>query len=192
VVHACLDMLAARIDKGDGAAMLLAELPAWSQRISALLRADGLPRPVVDRLTRDALIALNKVLRDPVGLWLLAPRARAHSEFSITSVPEKEQQRTDATVRPATIRVDRIFEAGSEPSIEGEDFLWIIDYKTTALSAVDLHGFLNAQRVIYGPQLETYARILGPARGKSLHQIRLALYFPGVPQLTWWSLEGDN
>ncbi len=56
VVHACLDILASR----NTPATLLAELPAWSKRIGAMLRSDGLPRPTVERLTREALGALER------------------------------------------------------------------------------------------------------------------------------------
>ncbi len=91
-----------------------------------------------------------------------------------------------AVNRPASIRVDRIFEAGPEPHAPGEDFLWVIDYKTTVPGATQLNDFLNAQHAAYSQQLETYARILAPSRSKPLAQIRLGLYFPAIPHLIWW------
>jgi ATP-dependent helicase/nuclease subunit A len=190
-IHACLDTLANRIVNGDTPAALLAELPGWNQRIAAMLRADGLPRPSVERLTREARGALEKILRDSDGLWLLSAHPRASSEYTITCLSSDQLNPLSAASRPATIRVDRVFEAGPEPRATGEDFLWIIDYKTTAPRASDFDAFLNAQRTTYAAQLETYARILGPARKKSSQQIRLALYYPTIPHLLWWQLTAD-
>jgi ATP-dependent helicase/nuclease subunit A len=183
-VHACLDLLSSRVLNGATAAALLAELPQWTKRIAALLRSDGLPRPVVERLARDARATLEKALRDPTGLWLLAAHTRASSELAITSAGTESQSATG--IHATTIRVDRVFEAGSEPLVPGQDCLWIIDYKTTAPGSADLDGFLAAQRATYGPQLEAYARVLAPARTKSPEHIRLALYFPAIPRLIWW------
>jgi ATP-dependent helicase/nuclease subunit A len=191
-IHACLELLAGRIFEGDTPAALLTQLPGWTQRIAALLRSDGLPRPTVERLTRDARSTLDKVLRDPAGLWLLSPRARADNEFAITSSPNDNVRAVNAAVRPSTIRVDRIFAAGAQPNVPGEDFLWIVDYKTTAQSGSDLNDFLSAQRKAYGHQVETYARILGPARKMSPQQVRLALYFPTIPHLMWWQAAIEN
>ncbi len=83
-VHASLEILARRIAAGESPTRLLAELPAWTPRIAALLRADGLPRATVTRLTRETRAALENVLRDPDGLWLLAPHSGAASEFALT------------------------------------------------------------------------------------------------------------
>src|ERR1017187_9073941 len=86
-VHASLELLARRIAGGETSAGLLADLPAWAPRITALLRADGLPRETVARLARDVRTALDAVLRDPDGLWLLAPHPEAASEFALTAWP---------------------------------------------------------------------------------------------------------
>jgi ATP-dependent exoDNAse (exonuclease V) beta subunit len=182
VVHLCLDRFATRIAGGASHAALLDELPAWSSRIAAILRADGLPRPTVDSLTRDALTALGNVLRDRDGLWLLEPHPGAASEFAITAWPGSE----DAGQMPTSVRVDRVFHAGSTPHAPGEDSLWIIDYKTSDHGRSGLEDFLAAQRAAYGPQLETYARILARDRSHSPAQVRLALYFPTIPRLLWW------
>ncbi|HEV2645628.1 MAG TPA: 3'-5' exonuclease, partial [Acidobacteriaceae bacterium] len=217
-IHALLDVLATRIAHGDTPATLLAELPVWLPRISSLLRADGLPRPTIDRLTREALTALTQTLNDPDGQWLLASHAGSSNEFSLTaeaSVSEidrdfsprmNHQQSTrplaSATspynefaqtpslpgIQPTSIRIDRIFEAGPTPHAPGQTHLWIIDYKTSAFGPTPLADFLAAQRATYAPQLETYARILAPTRNKSPHQVHLALYFPTIPHLLWWPL----
>jgi ATP-dependent helicase/nuclease subunit A len=186
VVHACLDILSKRILEGSPADALLGELPSWAPRIAAVLRADGLPRATVDQLAREARAALENVLRDRDGLWLLAPQSRSASEFAITSWRDSPGVNGNAPLRPTSIRIDRIFHAGPAPHAPGEDFLWIVDYKTANHSPAGLDAFLNMQRATYGPQLETYARIVAPARSMSLDQVRLALYFPTLSRLVWW------
>ena len=84
------------------------------------------------------------------------------------------------------MRIDRLFHAGPEPHAPGDDYLWIVDYKTSDHSPAGLEDFLTIQRATYGPQLEAYARILAPLRSKSPEQVRLALYFPAIPRLIWW------
>ncbi len=176
VVHACLEILSNRVLNGSQPAELLAELPSWTSRITAMLRSDGLPRTTVQHYTRETSAALRNTLHDPNGLWLLAPQSRSHSEFALTAWQDSR----------ASIRIDRIFQAGPEPHTPGKDFLWIVDYKTTAHGPAGLEDFLATQRTANGTQLETYARILAPARSMPLTKVRVALYFPTIPRLDWW------
>jgi ATP-dependent helicase/nuclease subunit A len=189
VVHACLEMFADRIVEGASAEALLAELPDWTTRIAAMLRGDGLAPAAIGEMTRAARAALETILRDPEGVWLLESNTSSASEFAVNALPALSEAGAEGAFRPVSIRIDRVFHAGSEPCAPGEDFLWIIDYKTTAPGAGGLDEFLAAQRTTYGPQLEAYARILAPVRGVPLSQVRLALYFPGIPRLSWWKYE---
>jgi ATP-dependent helicase/nuclease subunit A len=189
-VHASLELLARRIAAGETPAQLLAELPAWTPRIAALLRADGLPGSTIERYVREALNALNNVLRDTDGLWLLSPHPGAASEFALTSWTAPTQVAGPSVLSLSSVRADRIFHAGSEPRASGDNSLWIIDYKTTHHGPAGLEEFLNEQRAAYAPQLETYARILAPAQSKSPDEVRLALYFPTLPRLIWWKAPG--
>ena len=186
-VHACLQVFADRVrDQGCSPASLLAELPAWTPRIAALLRAGGLPQATVTQLTREAHATLEKTLRDPDGLWLLAAHPGGDSELAVTALTApREPGRTGPYAE--SVRIDRIFHAGPEPHSPGQDFLWIVDYKTASHGPTGLDDFLATQRATYGPQLETYAGILAPARAKSLEQVRLAVYFPTLPRLVWWN-----
>ena len=198
VVHAALETLADRLAAGSSPSALLAELPTWLPRLASLLRADGLPHATVNRLAREARTVLEGTLRDPDGLWLLAPHAAAANEFALTAWPSPEPHPESAgpisaPIRPVSIRIDRLFRAGLAPHAPGEDILWIVDYKTTAPhSSASLDDFLNHQRAAYAPQLETYARILTQlphtADRPAPKEVRLALYYPALPRLLWWPL----
>jgi ATP-dependent helicase/nuclease subunit A len=181
-VHAWMEILSQRFAEGQTAADLLHELPSWKSRIGAILRADGHARAVVQDLTLDTIRALENVLRDPIGLWLLQPHKNAASEYAVTTWNSANERGES----PASVRADRIFCAGSEPQAGGEDSLWIIDYKTAGHGSKGVDTFLESQRETYGPQLETYARLLAPTQGVSIAQVRLGLYFPVIPRLTWW------
>ncbi|MGD0797835.1 MAG: UvrD-helicase domain-containing protein [Acidobacteriaceae bacterium] len=184
-VHAFLEAIAARLASGTQAAALEAELPSWMPRIAAVLRAEGLPPNTVDRLTRGTRAALENSLRDPHGLWLLSPHPGAASELGLTAWLDAAQE----PPRPASIRVDRIFLAGSEPHALGAGVLWIVDYKTADHGPSGLDNFLAAQRTAYAPQLETYARVLTHAplgSGTLPSDVRVALYYPTIPRLIWW------
>ncbi|MDR3745007.1 MAG: UvrD-helicase domain-containing protein [Acidobacteriaceae bacterium] len=189
VVHAVLEIFASRIVNGDSPEALLAGLPSL---LSAMLRADGLPQAAVSRLAREAYSALEATLRDRDGLWLLSPHTGAASELALTALSAPESSSSSdtsgASARAISIRIDRLFYAGSEPHAAGEDFLWIIDYKTTAPhSSVGLDEFLAHQRETYAPQLENYSRILTRSQPTPT-KVRLALYFPLLSRLDWWEL----
>ncbi len=192
VVHAALETIADRIAAGSSPDALLVELPAWTPRLAALLRADGLAHATVNRLACEARAALEDTLRDRDGLWLLAHHAAAANEFALTAWPKSHNADGQPAIRPTSIRIDRIFRAGAEPHAPGEDILWIVDYKTSAPGASGLDDFLAAQRAAYAPQLETYARILTqlphPADRPAPAEVRLALYYPTLPRLLWWPL----
>ena len=111
------------------------------------------------------------MLRDRDGLWLLRPHANDATEQATISWTEDT---------PRMIRVDRMFLAGSKPHAAGEEYLWIVDYKTATHGGSDLDAFLEEQRQRYAPQLEAYAKELSAGK-----PVRMALYFPALPRLIW-------
>ena len=185
-VHTFLELLAARIAAGHTPAALLAELPAWTPRINAILRAAGLPPATVDRLTRETRAALANTLRDRDGIWLLAPHPGAATELALTAWANLSESASSSDTTAASIRVDRTFHAGPEPHTTGSDYLWIVDYKTASHGPSGMNDFLTSQRATYAPQLEAYAAILAPAQSIPPERIRLALYYPAIPRLIWW------
>ena len=184
IIHAAMDLFARRIlDREDTPDTLLASLPTWVARFAALLRSDGLPRHTLDRLVRETRAALETVLRDPQGLWLLSPHSSGATEIAVTAWPAA------SATSAGSIRADRIFNAGPEPCTSGDSHLWIVDYKTATHSNAGLEAFLDEQRATYAPQLEGYAQILAPWRSMPSDRVRLALYFPTLARLIWWPLE---
>ena len=71
---------------------------------------------------------------------------------------------------PRTLRIDRSFFAGPEPLLpepfpDDESCLWIIDYKTATHGPSGIEQFLDAEKLQYTAQLESYADILRLAHG---------------------------
>jgi hypothetical protein len=166
-MHAFLELAAQRIAGGEGFDILLAELPQWQRRVSAVLRGAGLAPAEVVRLAASVLRGLTKTLEDPEGRWVLAAHPQGESESSLAS-PEK------------AIRLDRSFMAGARPLDDGADHLWIVDYKTASHGADGLDEFLAGEKTRYAGQLETYACAMA-ADGT-----RVGLYYPMIPKLIWW------
>ncbi len=190
-LHALLEQLAARLSAGSTLSSLRDELRTWPSRITAVLRSSGLAPVEVARLAPAVLRGLTNTLDHPEGAWLLAPHPHAASEQSLiswSSTRSSSESLVDAEDEPQAVhrqslRLDRTFLAGPTPLITGQTHRWIVDYKTSTHATQGLASFLEDQRETYRPQLEAYARQLSPTP----HPIRLALYFPLLPALIWWS-----
>ncbi len=183
-VHAFLELLANRLASGITLISLLAELPRWTPRISAVLRAEGLPPAALSHATARVRGALESTLGDPNGFWLLSPHPNAATEFALTALDRASSQFDSA--RLASVRVDRLFRAGPEPQAPGDNCLWIVDYKTSSHGHGGLDEFLAKERATYAPQLEIYARVLTQSMPNAPTEFRLALYYPALRRLLWW------
>jgi ATP-dependent helicase/nuclease subunit A len=177
VVHAFLDILTKQLSYEIGVDALLHEVAEWSPRIRAVLRGDGLPPTVVERLVTRVKAALNNILQDVKGLWVLSARYEASSEYALTSWAE----------RRSSVRLDRVFFAGSEPLKGGNDYLWIVDYKTSTHGREGVDEFLAKERAKYGPQMEAYGRMMHDR--VQAGKLRVGLYYPALPRLIWWQPE---
>jgi ATP-dependent helicase/nuclease subunit A len=173
-VHAFVEMLTKRFADGVSVDALSGEVAGWTPRIAAVLRGDGLPAVVVRDLTARVKTALGNMLKAPEGLWVLGEREGATSEFSLTSWDE----------RRSSVRMDRVFRAGAKPLDAGDDFLWIVDYKTATHGRGGVEEFLAEERVKYGAQMEAYARIM--ADRVEAGRLRVGLYYPMLARLVWW------
>ena len=175
-VHAFIEVLAKRIGAGETCVSLKSDLPRWMPRIAAILRGESLPPAMVERLTQRVLSALTNMLSDPIGQWVLAAHSDAASERALTTWDSE---------RRATIRLDRIFRAGSAPHAPGDECLWIVDFKTTTHGREGVEAFLLQEREKYEPQMTAYTRALS-ATGQDVGSMRTMLYYPLLSAHTWW------
>lgn len=176
-VHVFLESLSAHLNGETTPTNLQQEIESWAPRIAATLRNSGLPPQTIDRLTPQVLRALTNSLHDPAGLWILQAHQQGLSEHALISWQETF----------SSVRLDRVFRAGPEPLAPGSDYLWIIDYKTTRHTGAGEQEFLTREREKYAPQVEAYAQILHT--NIAADRIRLGLYYPMLPRLTWWPSE---
>jgi hypothetical protein len=136
--------------------------------VSALLRGDGVGPLELDAAAGRVLAAVRGTLEDATGRWLLGRRVDARSEYALR------------TAAGESVRLDRVFRAGTEPLSEGDECLWVIDYKTGSHGSAGLEPWLAEEQEKYRGQMETYARALGQSG------VRVGLWFPIVRRLVWW------
>jgi hypothetical protein len=172
-------MLTKRLAEGASADALLREVAGWTPRIAAVLRGGGLAPAVVDRLVARVKIALGNMLKDAEGVWVLSPHRDAVSELALTSWSE----------RRSSVRLDRVFFAGERPLEAGNDWLWIVDYKTATHGREGMEEFLSEERVTYGPQMEAYARMM--QHRVEAGKLRVGLYYPMLARFKWWAPERE-
>jgi len=174
-VHAFAEALTKRLADGAGVDALLREVAGWTPRIAAVLRGDGLAPAVVDRLVGRVKTGLSNMLSDREGSWVLRAHEGATSEFALTSWDE----------RRSSVRMDRVFFAGAMPLDAGNDFLWIIDYKTATHGREGLDEFLAEERTKYEAQMSAYARMMSDRVEAGM--LRAGLYYPMLARLVWWA-----
>lgn len=153
---------------------LVRVLPA----VIARQRSAGLSRQQAQRSADEALAIAHAVLDDRVGAWLLSPHAEAESEAAWTSWSDGNA---------GTVRVDRVFRAGTEPLAAGDNTWWIVDYKTAHLQAERGPDSLPNLRKLFEAQLNTYAGVLRSLRGAGI-RIHAGLYYPRVRLFDWWQI----
>jgi hypothetical protein len=174
VVHRFLQLLASRIASGTASDELLVELPSWEPRLHAALRNEGIAPALAQRETPRAITALRNALADPIGRWILGANVGAASERSIAS--------PNSTV----LRADRTFIAGASPLLDGDNRMWIIDFKTSEQGSRSAERFEEQELLKYRAQLDRYAGVMRELSGSS-REIVLGLYYPLIPRLLHWS-----
>jgi ATP-dependent exoDNAse (exonuclease V) beta subunit len=147
-------------------------------RVAAQARAIGVDQPQAAQIATQALEAALAASHDPTGSWILSPHRGAASEAGWAGVFAGGLR---------SVRVDRIFQAGSAPGANGEDCWWIIDYKTAHPDHVDPAAALPELRALFAPQLEAYAELLRNLHGAE-SRLFAGLYYPRMLLLDWWEL----
>ena len=157
-----------RIAEDGVGAWTAARLASAQPLIRTALRAAGVPAAELEGASRRARRALEDVLSDARGRWILhAGHVEAKSELRLTA-------RLDAEI--VNVAVDRTF-------VDERGTRWIVDYKTGTHEGGSLDGFLDREQERYRGQLERYARILHSLDGRP---VRLALYFPLLQAWREW------
>jgi hypothetical protein len=178
VVHALFQQMAALPDE-DVRRNITDTEAYWRNVATALLRNAGMSAKEVATQASRVLSLLQSAIGDPVGRWILGPGREARSESSWTNFEDGT-----SFEEARTVRVDRVFVAGSEPLTNGSSHLWIVDYKTGDAGGDDVLPL--EERTRHQAQLEGYGRVLRKALAHEL-PLRFALYFPAIPYLDWWT-----
>ncbi len=129
-----------------------------SAQITAALHTQGVLPAEMEEAVRRTRAALEGVLADERGRWILKARPQHASELALTAV-------LDGQLRKAVL--DRSF-------VE-DNVCWVIDYKTSTHQGAGLQAFLENEARRYAPQLATYAAIM---QLRQRFPVRTALYFP--------------
>jgi hypothetical protein len=159
-----------------------AALAARAPRAASQVRAAGLDAAAAERLGREALRLALQVAADPVGAWILAPHAEAESEPAWCGFVEG---------RLRTLRPDRVFLAGENPSEQGSGCWWIVDWKTAEAASESGARSLAELRAIFAPQLAAYAALLRRLKGNTM-PIRAGLYYPRLRAFDFWPVESSG
>ena len=147
-------------------------------RITASLRSEGMSVSDSNKIASKAFESAFDASRDLFGQWVLSPHSEAASESNWAGM-------ISGNLR--LVRVDRLFRAGLEPLLPGDDALWIIDYKTAYADELDSTVALSRFRETFEPQLKMYAEILRNLHGADL-QLRAGLYYPRMALFDWWAI----
>jgi len=174
-VHGFVELMTRRVAEGSSLETLRGEVAGWGPRMEAMLRGDGLTGPLVKKLARQLRSALETMLADEVGWWILSAATEAASELALTTWGE----------RRSSVRLDRVFRAGAAPLAADEDCLWIVDYKTATHGSGGVEEFLERERAKYAGQLAAYARVMGG-------EVRVGLYYPALGELVWWVVAAQD
>ena len=154
---------------------IAAQIPSWRPALQASLRGEGLSSTLAQRESARAERALTLALRDPVGRWILSPHPSAASEQTLKLAAAEAQ----------ALRLDRTFLASTEPNADGNDRIWIVDFKTTEQGTLSEAAFEAEELAKYKDQLEAYATLRRTLPDGDL-PIQLGLYYPLIPRLLHW------
>jgi ATP-dependent exoDNAse (exonuclease V) beta subunit len=162
IVHRWLQMIVdqrIQLDAGQ-----LADVQSITAR---WLRGMGIPNESMPAIVARIEEALNGMLGDPQGRWLLA--GDGHTELPLTGIYEGHV---------TSVVLDRV-------RIDDDGTHWVVDYKTSSHEGGNLQSFLRAEVDRYTPQLHKYFDLY---RNYSGADVRCALYFPLLQEFVEVSL----
>ena len=140
---------------------------AAAGRYQAELRLLGVEIDELAGASERVVRALQAVLDDATGQWLLARHGEAGSELPIMRVRDE---------RVESVRLDRTF-------VDDAGTRWIIDFKTSSHEGGSTEAFLDSEVQRYREQLERYAGVMSAVDKRP---IRVGLYFPLLQAFRHW------
>ena len=145
------------------------ELAVREDTLRVALRSEGLDGEKLDEALTRAGVALENVVADERGRWILSGHEDDQREYTLSTVVERK-------VRHFVL--DRTF--------VDDGVRWIIDYKTSTHEGSGRDVFLDNEQTRYREQMESYACVM---RALDPRPIRLGLYFPLVQGWREWAFE---
>ena len=143
---------------------------AAAERYRAELRLLGVESGELAGASERVVQALQAVLDDATGQWLLGRHGEAGSELPMMRVRDK---------RLESVRLDRTF-------VDDAGTRWIIDFKTSSHEGGSTEAFLDSEVQRYREQLERYAGIMSAVDKRP---VRVGLYFPLLQAFRHWRPE---
>jgi ATP-dependent exoDNAse (exonuclease V) beta subunit len=110
-------------------------------------------------LSRQVLQAVDQMLSDDMGRWLLSDHSEAESEWAVTGIVDGRKE---------MVILDRTF-------VDDEGTRWIVDFKSAEHEGAGVDEFLDAQLRQHAAQLQKYSAVMRAYDGRPQ---RLLLYFP--------------
>ncbi len=145
------------------------ELAVREDTLRVALRSEGLDGEKLDEALTRAGVALENVVADERGRWILSGHEEDQREYALSTVVERKVRR---------FVLDRTF--------VDDGVRWIIDYKTSTHEGSGRDAFLDNEQTRYREQMESYACVM---RALDPRPIRLGLYFPLVQGWREWAFE---
>ena len=184
VLHALLQPLAGILRAEPDVSVRSAAIAQLQRPAELRLRQYGIPEQEARASAKKIMQTLTAISADTTALWMLSAQPLLDSALPEFEIPLTVFLKNEMH----SVRLDRMFLAGSEPGKDGTSHLWIVDFKTTTHSAHGLENFLAEQNEMYRPTMQRYAAAVRAAYPQA-PVIHLALYYPLLLRCVWWAAE---
>jgi len=126
----------------------------------------------INNAMQPILIAIQNILADKRGCWILAKHIDAQTEFHLTALINQQ---------PQQFIIDRTF-------IDEKNQRWIIDYKTSSCLDGKIEEFLATEQKKYEKQMLNYFQAMSVIEQR---KIKMGLYFPLMTAWQEWEFKPE-